>query len=128
MNPTATMTTRAIPHFIFIARSPALLDAWRAAIARYFPPSTAPNVPADGHAQEPGLGREQAEEQGQAQGHTRDQTQGLAPDPGRAGHGLFSVHAGALGDVPAEAVAHECVVSPANAFGIMDGEIGRAHV
>ena len=119
MNSTATMTmTRTIPHFIFIARSPALLDAWRAAIARYFPP-TAPNAPVDGHAQEPGLGREQAQEQGQ--GRARQQAQGLAPDPGRAGHGLFSVHAGALADLPAEAVAHECVVSPANAFGIMDG-------
>lgn len=113
MNPTATMTmTRTIPHFIFIARSPALLDAWRAAIARYFPP-TAPNAPVDGHAQ----GREQAQEPVQEQ----EQAQGRAPDPGRAGHGLFSVHAGALEDLPAEAVAHECVVSPANAFGIMDG-------
>ena len=118
MNPTATMTmTRPIPQFIFIARSPALLDAWRAAIARYFPPSTAPNAPVDGHAQGQGLG--QVHEQGQ--GRARDQAQGLAPDPGRAGHGLFSVHAGALADLPAEAVAHECVVSPANAFGIMDG-------
>ncbi|RPD77341.1 macro domain-like protein [Lentinus tigrinus ALCF2SS1-7] len=82
------MTTR-VPHLIFIARSPALVDAWRRAVGRYFPSPSA-----------------------QEQDQDQDED---------AGGGLFSVRAGRLEDLPAGEIAHECVVSPANAFGIMDG-------
>ncbi|KAI0701561.1 hypothetical protein C8T65DRAFT_269505 [Cerioporus squamosus] len=73
-------TPTRVPHLVLIARSPALLDAWRRAIARYFPASPSPGAGAE-----------------------------------------FSVHEGALDDLPPAEIAHECVVSPANAFGIMDG-------
>ncbi|RPD62872.1 macro domain-like protein [Lentinus tigrinus ALCF2SS1-6] len=101
-----TTTSTRVPHLIFIARSPALVDAWRRAVGRYFPP----------------LQREQQQQQQQQeqpeQEQEPEQEQGRVEDAGRE---LFSVRAGRLEDLPAGEIAHECVVSPANAFGIMDG-------
>ena len=85
------MNPPRIPHLILISRTPPLADAWRRAIARYFPSATSSsNAAMSEHV---------------------DATTGAR----------FTVCEGQLEDLDPRAVRHDCIVSPANSFGIMDG-------
>ena len=97
-----------VPHFVFLARphrqGPSLADAWREAIARYFPSRT--------------------EDPNNDQGR-RDRSERVPRLPKEA---YFTVYEGTLEEIldhnaePGQEHARiDCVVSPANSFGIMDG-------
>ena len=88
-----SLTTR-IPHFVFVARSPPLAHAWRRAVARYFPDEACAGE---------GSGTGTA-------GGNEDEN-----------FGMFTVCEGRLQDLDPAVARHDCIVSPANSFGIMDG-------